>query len=98
MCPLKQLGWQRKRDLCLTWRDVVKAGVDFLKQKNLIDKTHCSVSGIPNNKTVSLEYALSDKVDTRLKCSICGNLITGGFYNFPSGAMCKNCYNKYKKQ
>lgn len=80
-----------------TWRDVIKAGVDFLKQKNIFDETRCIVSGIPNNDSVSLDYALSDKVDTRLKCSICGNVITGVCYNMPSGVQCVDCHNKHKK-
>lgn len=77
-----------------TWRDVVVAGVEFLKDKKLFSKMNCSVVGIPNNDEVSLTYALSDKVDTRLKCSICGNVIIGACYNMPSGVLCTVCHDK----
>ena len=77
-----------------TWKDVILAGkeiTDNLKIKEV------SVCGIPNNDKVTLEYALSNKVDTSLRCTRCGKIITGGCYNYPSGCLCIKCAENENK-
>lgn len=74
-----------------SWKDVIIAGKIKLDELNI---KNVKVEGIPNNSRVSLEYALSKEVDTRFKCSICGKVINGNFYNLPSGAQCIKCHEK----
>lgn len=75
-----------------TWRDVVCAGKDKVLELGLTLED-VIVTGIPNNKEMLLEKALNNDIDTRLKCSRCGSIITGIIYNLPSGVICNKCHN-----
>ena len=78
----------------LSWKDVINEGKAKAEKLGI---SEIKVVGIPNNAEVSIEYALSDKIDTRLKCCRCGKVIKGGCYNYPSGVVCIECGNKQKR-
>jgi hypothetical protein len=78
-----------------SWKDVIEAGRKILKEKE-IKEENVLVSGVPNNKGLLLSENF-EEVDTRLKCTSCGCVITGAVYNYLSGAKCCECVQNERK-
>lgn len=80
-----------------SWQEAIEAATGYITTNDL--KGDVFVDGVPNRRTLTLEQALSPKLDTRKKCSKCGKVFGAGegLYNFPSGALCVQCYKSSKK-
>lgn len=92
--PDRFLGYKVGDDtICFgTWRNVINACNNKAIELGL-NLQEIIVEGIPNNDEMSLQKAISEDIDTRLKCSICGKVIDGGCYNLPSGVQCVECHD-----
>lgn len=77
-----------------SWKEALEAAKEYITANDLEGDVY--VNGVPNKGSLTLEQALSPKLDTRLKCKKCGKVIKPGegLYNFPSGAICVQCHKQ----